>query len=161
MKIKDQNQPKKRDRDKKKPYEIQIPFSIKINKNDFKSLIQDIDKNLNNNALKTTVDKKTYDLKNEKKFLVKITNQKISEKDAKELYSDLITPDIIELKNTKGKGKKKRENILNVLGNLEPIYNSGYLHYKNKSSESELESEESIAEKTKLRRQRSAEQLNE
>ena len=116
---------------------------------------------MNNNALKTTVDNKTYDLKNEKKFLVKITTQKISEKDAKELYSDLITPDIIELKNTKGKGKKKRENILNVLGNLEPIYNSGYLHYKNKSSESELESEESIAEKTKLRRKRSAEQLNE
>ena len=49
--------------------------------------------------------------KNAKKFLVKIATQTISDKDAKELYSDLITPNIIELKNTKGKGKKKREDI--------------------------------------------------
>ena len=35
------------------------------------------------------------------------------------------------------------------------------MHYKNEPSESELESEESIAERTKLRRQRSAEQPNE
>ena len=99
----------------------------------------------------------------QRKFLVKITTQKISEEDAKELYSDLITPDIIELNNTKSKGKKKRENILNVLENLESVYNGGYLHYKNEpsESESELESEESIAERTKLRRQRSAEQPNE
>ena len=91
--------------------------------------------------------------------MVKITTQKISDENAKELYSDLITPDVIELKNTKSKGKKKRENILNVLENLESVYNGGYLHYKNEPSESKLESEESIAERTKLR-QRSPEQPN-
>ena len=78
----------------------------KINKNDFdlntRRLIQDVYNNLNNDKFKTTVNKKTYDLKNSKKFLVKITTQKISEEDAKELYSDLITPDISELKNSKG-----------------------------------------------------------
>ena len=50
---------------------------------------------------KTTVDKKSYDLKNVKKFLEKITTLKISEKHALKLYSDLITPDIIALKKIK------------------------------------------------------------
>ena len=102
-------------------------------------------------------------MKNAEKFLLTIGTQKLNEEDAEKLYSDLITPDIVELKNTKAKGKKKRENILHVLENLESVYNGGYLHYKNEpsESESELESEESIAERTKLGRQRSAEQPNE
>ena len=92
--------------------------------------------------------------------MVTITTQKISEMEAKKLYSNLITPDIIKLKNTKSKGKEKRKNILNVLENLESAFNGGYLHYKNEplKSESELKSEESIVERTKLRRQRSSEQ---
>ena len=36
---------------------------FEINRNDFDSLIQDVDNNLNNNEFKTTVDKKDYDLK--------------------------------------------------------------------------------------------------
>ena len=39
---------------------------------------------------------------------------KIGEKEAFELYPDLITPDITELENTKGRGRNKRYNILNV-----------------------------------------------
>ena len=50
------------------------PLWVKINKKDFHSLIEDVDNNLNNNELKTTVDKKTYDFKNGKKILVKIFN---------------------------------------------------------------------------------------
>ena len=100
-------------------------------------------------------------MKNAKKFLIKITTQKISEKEAKKLYSDLITPDINKLKNTKSKGKEKRKNILNVLENLESVFNGRYLHYKNEPSESELKSEECNVKRTKLRRQRFAEQLNE
>ena len=99
MEIKDQNQPKKKRQRQKKPDEIQIPLRVKINKNDFDSLIQDVDNNLNNNEIKTTVDKNTYDLKNAKKFLAKITTQKISEKEALKLYSDLITLDITALLN--------------------------------------------------------------
>ena len=49
----------------------------------------------------------------------KINTQKISEEEALELYSDLITQDITELEETKGKGKTRRFNILNVLKNLE------------------------------------------
>ena len=63
--------------------EMQKPLWVKINKNDFDLLIQDVYSNLNNNEFKTTIKKKTYDLKNVKKNLEKITIQKISEKDAK------------------------------------------------------------------------------
>ena len=55
-------------------------------KNNFDSLIQDVSNNLNNDKSKTTVYKKAHDLKNAKKFLVKIATQKISEKKAHELY---------------------------------------------------------------------------
>ena len=95
-------------------------------------------------------------MKNAEKFLVKITTQKISEQEALELYSDLITPDIIELEKTKGKDKEKRCNILKVLKNLKSVFTGVYLHYYDKPSESE----ESIVERTKLRRQRSDEIAN-
>ena len=55
--------------------------------------MQDVYNNLNNDEFKTTVNKKVYDLKNTRKFLVKITTQKISEKEVLKLYSDLIDPD--------------------------------------------------------------------
>ena len=83
---------------------------------------------MNNDEFKTTVDKKTYDLKNAKTFLVKITTQKISEKDAFKLYSDLIIPDITELENAKGKSKIKRHKILKVLSNLKSVFTGVYFH---------------------------------
>ena len=111
---------------------------------------------MNNNEFKTTADKKTYDLKNAKKVLVRITTQKIDQKEVRELYYDLITADINRLKNAKGKGKNKRHKILEVLENLQSVFTGTYLHYKDVPSESE----ESIAERTKLRRQRSDEIAN-
>ena len=107
MEIKDQNQLKKKRLRQKKPDEVQKPLWVKINKNHFDSLIHDVYNNLNNDKFKTTVNKKVYDLKNAKKFWVKIITQKISKKEVLELYSDLITPDITELEKTKGKGKEK------------------------------------------------------
>ena len=81
---------------------------------------------------------------------MKTINQNISEKDALKLYSDLITPDITALEKSKDKGKDRRHNILNVLKNLKRVFTGIYLNYSDKSSESE----EIIAERTKLRRQR-------
>ena len=98
---------KKEETETKKPDEVQKPLWVKINKNHFDSLIHDVYNNLNNDKFKTTVNKNVYDLKNAKKFLVKIITQKISKKEVLELYSDLITPDITELEKTKGKGKEK------------------------------------------------------
>ena len=103
--------------------------------------------------LKLLQTKKAYDLKNAKNFLVKITTQKISKKCALKLHSDLITPGITLLEKSKSKGKDRRNNILNVLKNLESVFTGVYLNYSDKPSESE----ESIAERTKLRRQRSDE----
>ena len=62
---------KKEETETKKPDEIQKPLWVKLNKNDFDSLIQDVYNNLNNDEFETTVNKKTYDLKNAKKILVK------------------------------------------------------------------------------------------
>ena len=87
---------------------------------------------------------------------MKITTQNISEKEVHELYSDLIAPDIIELEKTKGKAKEKRYNILNVLKNSKSVFTGSYFHYKDMPSESE----ETIVEKTKLRRQKSNEIAN-
>ena len=156
IEIKDQNQLKKKRPRQKKLDKIKRPLWAKINKNDFDLLIRDVCDNLNNDKFKTTVNKKTYDLKNAKKFLVKITTQKISEEDAKKLYSDMIAPDITKLENVKGKGKNKRHKILEVLENLKSVFTGTYLHYKDVPSELE----ESIAERTKLRRQRSDEIAN-
>ena len=91
-------------------------------------------------------------MKNAKKVLVKITTQKISEKETLKLYSDLITPEITALEKTKGKGKDRTNNILNVLNNLESVFTGAYLHYKNVSKETKFE--RSITERTKLRRGR-------
>ena len=95
----------------KNPDEIQRPSCIKINKNDFNSLIQDVYINLDNNEFKTKLNKKPYNLKNAEKILVRITIQKISEKEACKLYPDLITPDVTELKKVQGKNKNKRQNF--------------------------------------------------
>ena len=61
-----------------KTNKIQKPLLVKISKNGFDLLIQDVYNNLNSNEFKTTVDKKTYDLKNAEKFLTRIITQKIS-----------------------------------------------------------------------------------
>ena len=58
MEIKNQNQLKKKRLIQKKPDEIQKSLWVKLNKNDFHSLTQDVYNNLNNDEFKTTVNKK-------------------------------------------------------------------------------------------------------
>ena len=58
MEIKNQNQLKKKRLIQKKPDEIQKPLLVKLNKNDFHSLTQNVYSNLNNDEFKTTVNKK-------------------------------------------------------------------------------------------------------
>ena len=91
---------KKEETKTKKPDEMQTPSWIKSNKNDFDSLTEHVYNNLNNDKFKTTVEGKPYGLRKAKKFLVKMTAQKISEQEALELYSDLIIPDINALKKS-------------------------------------------------------------
>ena len=116
---------------------MQKPLWVKLSKNDFDSLIRDVNDNLSNNEFNTTVNKNVYNLNNAQKFLVDITTQTIIEKEAFELYSNLITPDINELKNAKGRSKTKRNKILDILENLESVFTGAYLHYNDVPSESE------------------------
>ena len=120
-----------------------------MSRENFNSLIKDVFDNLHNNNYKTTLDGDKDDLKNAENFLLEISTKKISENEACKLYKDLIKPDRNMLMNTKGRGKNKRNNILSVLSNIESsIFDAVYLNYFDKQSESE----ESIAERTKLRR---------
>ena len=76
---------------------------------------------MNNEKFETTVEGKAYDAK---KLLVKITTQKISEKEVLKLYSDLIILDIAALEKSKSKSKDL---------DLESVFIGVYLHYDNVS----------------------------
>ena len=100
----------------------------------------------------TAADKRNCDLRNAENFLLEITTKKVSKAEARKLYNDLIKPDVDALEQTKGKRKNERNNNLNIINNIESsIFEGVYLHYSD--DKSELEKEESIAERTKLRRQ--------
>ena len=130
--------------------EISKPLWIEIPRDDFIWLIKNVN-NLNDKDYQTTADKHKYDLKNAEQYLLKIIIKKISKNEALKLYKTLIKPDIDTLKNASSRGKNRRNNILNILNNIESsLFEGLYFHYKYKS----LETEESIAERTKLRRQR-------
>ena len=57
---------KKEETETKNTDGVQKLLWVKLNKNDFNSLIKDVYNNLNKGKFKTTVDKKAYDLKNAK-----------------------------------------------------------------------------------------------
>ena len=66
----------------------------------------------------------------------------------------MIEPNIDTLTNALTKGKNKRNNTLAILDNIKSsLFEGIYVYHKDKL----LETEESIAERTKLRRQRSDE----
>ena len=56
--------------------------------------------NLNHDEFKTTVDRKSYDLRNAKKFLLETTTKKLNENEAHELYDNLIKPGIAKLEKS-------------------------------------------------------------
>ena len=131
--------------------EISKLLWINLSRENFNSLIKDVFDNLHNNNYKTTLDGDKDDLKNVENFLLEISAKKISENETCKLYNDLIKPDRNMLMNAKGRAKNKRNNILSVLSNIESsIFDGVYLNHFDKQSELE----ESIAERTKLRRQR-------
>ena len=107
---------------------MQKPWWFKINKPEFEELTSDIYDNQNNKDFKITINKKTYDLKNAKKFWTKITKSKISKNEAKNLYKELIQKYFDALKREKSNSTKKN-NILEIFGNINAIFTGTYLHY--------------------------------
>ena len=133
------------------PNEISKSLWIEVHRNDFISLIKDVVDNLDNKDYQTTVDGLKCDLKNGRKVFAGSNYQKNSKNKPLELQDSLMKPDFDALKNASDTCKNKRKNILNVLDNIElSVFDGTYFHQRNQS----LESEESIAERTKLRRQR-------
>ena len=86
---------------------MQKPWWFKINKPEFEELTSDIYDNQNNKDFKITINKKTYDLKNAKKFWTKITKSKISKNETEKLYKELIQKDFDARKREKSNSTKK------------------------------------------------------
>ena len=63
--------------------------------------------------------------------MLEILNKKIAENEARELYNNLIKPDIATLRKSTSRSKDKRNNILNILSNLESVFTDVYLNYDN------------------------------
>ena len=94
-------------------------------------------------------------MKNAKNLWTDVTSRKTTKSEAKKLYNELIQKDIDTLEKSKS-NKPEKYNILDILDNVGSIFTGVYLHYKHAPSESE----ESIAKRIKLRRQRSDEIAN-
>ena len=131
--------------------EMQKPLWFEINKKEFEELTRNIYNNQDNNDFKVIINKITYDLKNAKFFWMEVTTRKTTESEAKKLYNELIQKDIDTLEREKS-NRSKKYNILNILNNAGSIFTGAYLHYKNVPKETMFE--RSIAERTKLRRER-------
>ena len=133
--------------------EISKSLWMNLSREDFNSLIKNFADNLDNKNYKTNVDGRPYGLENAKEFLLEIGTNKISKDEARNLYSSLIKPDVDASEKSKNRGKGKRNNILTILNNTETnVFDGVYFHYSDKPSEPE--SEEIIATRIKLRRQR-------
>ena len=117
------------------------------------SLIKDVVNNLDNKDYQNKINNVNYDLKSAEQFLLEIVRKENSENEARELHKSLIRPKVDKLANAKGKSKDKRGDKINISDNIESIIFDGcYYHYFDKPKSKTTE--ESIAERTQLRRQR-------
>ena len=69
---------------------MQKPLWFEINKKEFEELTRDIYNNQDNNNFKIIINKKTYHVKNAKKFWTEETTPKTMKSEAKKLCNELI-----------------------------------------------------------------------
>ena len=136
---------------KEKLREMQKKLWFEINTSEFEELTRNICNNQDNNDFKIIINKRTYDLKNAKNIWTEATARKTTRSEEERLHNELIQKDIDTLEREKSNGFEKY-NILNILNNVGSIFTGAYLHYKNVPKETMFE--RSIAERTKLRRER-------
>ena len=73
-------------------------------------------------------------MKNAKKNFLKIITKKTGQDEARKLYNTLIKPDVNVLSNAISRGKSKKNNILNVLNNIElSVFEGLYFNYEDES----------------------------
>ena len=83
--------------------------------------------------------------------MLKLILKKISVNEAREPYNGLIKLDVDALERASSRCKNRRNNILAILDNIKSsLFDNSYFHYQDKSPETE----ESIAKRTVIRRQR-------
>ena len=109
---------------------MEKPLWFEINKKEFEELTGDIYNNQHKNNFKIIINKRTYDLKNAKKFRMEVTTRKTTKSEAKELYNELIQWDIDALEGEEINDTRKY-NIFNILNNVGSIFADTYLYYKN------------------------------
>ena len=90
-------------------------------------------------------------MKNAKNFWTEVTTLKTTESEAKKLYNELIQKETDAMEKS-GSNRPGKYNILNILNNVGSVFTGVYLHYKDVPKETMFE--RSIAERTKLRRER-------
>ena len=108
---------------------------------------------MDNKDYPTKINNVNYDLTSAKQFLLEIVTKIISGNEAGEMYKNLIKPKVDKLTSSKGRGKDKRDNILNILENIELSIFDGYYYHCFDNLKPKT-TEKSIAERAKLRRRR-------
>ena len=131
--------------------DMKKPIWFKINKKEFDELTGGIYNNQDNNNFKIMINKKSYDLKNAKKFWTEVVTRKITKSEAKELYNKFIQKDIDTPEKSKS-NKPEKYNTLNILENVGTIFTGAYLHCKDVPKETMFV--RSIAERIKSRKGR-------
>ena len=127
---------------------MEKPLWFEINKKGFEELTGDIYNNQHKNNFKIIINKRTYDLKNAKKFRMEVTTRKTTKSEAKELYNELIQWDIDALEGEEINDTRKY-NIFNILNNVGSIFADTYLYYKNVPKETMFERR--IAQRIRLK----------
>ena len=139
---------------KKNPDEMQKPLWVKINRGEIEELKRNVYPNQDNNDFNIVIDKKPYNLKNAKKYLMEVTKRETTKNEAEKLYKESIQKDINALEQNKSNNPRKY-NILDIFNNLDSIFIGTYLHYKDVPKE--ITFERNIAERSKSRRGKIAE----
>ena len=85
---------------------MQKPLWFEINLKEFEELTGDIYNNQDNNDFKLTINNRTYDLKNAKKFRTEVTTRKTTESEAKNCITNLYKQTLIHWKEKKVIGLK-------------------------------------------------------
>ena len=86
---------------------MQRPIQFEINEKEFQELARGIYNNQDNNDFEIVINRKTYNLKNAKKFWIKVTPRKTTKSEAKKLQYELIQKDIDALEREKNDESNK------------------------------------------------------
>ena len=95
---------------KKAKTDMQKPIWFEINKKEDEKLTRVIYNNQDNNDFEIIINRRTYYLKNAKKYSMEVITHKTTNSEAKKLYNELIQKDINALEREKNDAKREEIN---------------------------------------------------